>query len=190
MDFYIFRHGETPGNSLRLWQGRTGNLDLNMTGIKQAHHLGMALQRKSIEVIVSSPMLRAMHTADIVAGYCNVPVLVREDLQEADYGIVDGRSFEDIERLFPDLYQKWMNPLPEYFDTGFEAGETMQMVLNRIFAVLGELSKSHRHERIAVSTHGGVMALLLAYFGVRNHWVANGEYIHIHRDPNGEYRMY
>ena len=190
MDFFIFRHGETPNNSRRIWQGRTGNLDLNMKGIQQAQYLGFALQRKNIEVVVSSPMLRAMHTANIVATYCNIPVLIREDLQEADYGIVDGKSFADVAQLFPDLYQKWINPSPKYFSFGFKKGETMQMVLNRVFRVLNELSQSHRHESIAISTHGGVMALMLAYFGVRDHWVNNGEYIHVRRNSNGEYRLY
>ena len=189
MDFFIFRHGETANNARRIWQGRTGDIDISFTGVKQAHHLGIALQRKNIEAIVSSPMLRALHTAKIVADCCDVPVLIREDLSEADYGIADGKSFSDVEKFFPEQYKKWVNPEPQYFNCGFEAGETMQMVLNRVFAVLGELSKSHRHERIGISTHGGIMALLLVYLGVRNHWVANGEYIHLRRAASGEYRL-
>lgn len=189
MDFYIFRHGETPNNSRHIWQGRTGNLDLNMKGILQARYLGLALQQKDIEVIISSPMLRAIHTAHIVAKYCDVPVLIREDLQEADYGIADGISFAKVKELFPDLYQKWVHPLPEYFDLGFEAGETMKMVLNRVFGVLEELSQSHRHKSIAISTHGGVMALILSHLGVRDYWVNNGEYIHVQRNHKGEYHL-
>ena len=74
MEFFIFRHGETPNNRRLLWQGQSSDVDLNGNGIRQAGDLAHTMQRKNLEVIVSSPYQRALHTAKIVAKQCQIPV--------------------------------------------------------------------------------------------------------------------
>ena len=66
-DFYIFRHGETELNRRRRWQGSGTDYDLTEDGVSQAEELSAKLAGKGIEVIYSSPLLRARHTAEIAA---------------------------------------------------------------------------------------------------------------------------
>ena len=189
MDFFIFRHGETANNVRQIWQGYVGNPDINYRGVKYARNLAFALQRKDIEVIVSSPLLRAYHTASIVATHCQVPLLIRENLHEVDYGNAEGMSFSRVKELWPENYKRWHNPIVTDWTDKFENGETMQEALNRILSVLDELSCSHQHERIAIACHGGLIVLLLGYLGVHNPRISNCECIHIRKDLNGNYHL-
>jgi len=85
-DFYIFRHGETELNRRRRWQGSGTDYDLTEDGVSQAEELSAKLAGKGIEVIYSSPLLRARHTAEIAARMLKVPVKTEADLRECFYG--------------------------------------------------------------------------------------------------------
>lgn len=84
-DFYIFRHGETELNRRRRWQGSGTDYDLTEDGVSQAEELSAKLAGKGIEVIYSSPLLRARHTAEIAARMLKVPVKTEADLRECFY---------------------------------------------------------------------------------------------------------
>ena len=189
MEFFIFRHGETPNNRRLLWQGQSSDVDLNGNGIRQAGDLAHTMQRKNLEVIVSSPSQRALHTAKIVAKQCQIPVLIREDLKEIDYGLAESLSYTAVEEKWPTLFKKWLNPGDYLLDFAFENGETAQQALDRFLQVLKELSQSHQHECVGISTHGGIMAVLLGYLGVYHPNVKNCGYLHIRHNLGGEFTL-
>lgn len=64
-DFYIFRHGESTYNVAGRTQGRTNDSQLTDLGKKQALEIGRRLADKQIEIIVTSPLARAMQTAEL-----------------------------------------------------------------------------------------------------------------------------
>lgn len=76
VDFYIFRHGETDINKQKRWQGSGTDVDLNAVGCAQAEVLIEKLKDKNIEVIFSSPLIRAYHTAQIAASGLGIDVVV------------------------------------------------------------------------------------------------------------------
>ena len=63
---YLIRHGETGGNSEGRFQGIIDN-PLNFSGINQAQMLGMAFSLSKIDLLYTSPLLRAKQTAEIIA---------------------------------------------------------------------------------------------------------------------------
>lgn len=81
-DFYVFRHGETDLNKQKGWQGSGVDYDLNEAGVMQARSLVEKLRDKNLQIIFSSPLKRAKHTADTVAEAIHVPVVVKKDLRE------------------------------------------------------------------------------------------------------------
>lgn len=76
-DFYVFRHGETELNRQKRWQGSGTDCDLNAAGVRQAEELLEKFRGKKFEIIFSSPLIRARHTAEVVAGGLGLPVIVR-----------------------------------------------------------------------------------------------------------------
>ena len=92
--FLCLRHGVTDWNRQGRFQGRTDIL-LNDEGIAQAHAAALRLQGVAFDHIVSSPLIRAVKTAEIVADASRKPVLVDADLIECDFGSLEGKSIHE-----------------------------------------------------------------------------------------------
>ena len=73
-DVYLFRHGQTDANKELRWQGCGINLSLNEEGRVQAFSVLEKLRNAGLECIFSSPLKRALETAEIVAEALNLPV--------------------------------------------------------------------------------------------------------------------
>ena len=84
-ELILARHGETVWNVEKLYRGRT-DVNLDEVGIKQAKLLGKYLSIWELEVIYSSPLRRAIETANIIARYQKIVVKIAEGLTDFDYG--------------------------------------------------------------------------------------------------------
>ncbi len=87
--FWFLRHGETDWNAAGRSQGRT-DVPLNATGRAQAEAAAQALYGRGISSIASSPLSRAMDTAQAAAAVLGLPVTTVADLQEASFGVQEG----------------------------------------------------------------------------------------------------
>ncbi len=94
---YLMRHGQSQANADQVIAG-SHDSPLSPTGIKQAEYAGdTAKQYFSFDLIVSSPMSRALGTARIVAeriGYPLEKILVVDDLKERNLGSVEGDTYD------------------------------------------------------------------------------------------------
>lgn len=89
MKLYVTRHGETPMNAAHRVCGLT-NIDLTEKGIAQAKEAGRSLQDKGIKRIIASPLLRAQHTARLIADEIGIDTIETEQqLIEQNYGIYE-----------------------------------------------------------------------------------------------------
>lgn len=84
------RHGQTAPNRDGLVLGRA-DPPLTEEGHRQAALLGAALGGEPVQAIVSSPLVRARQTADVISAACGVPVTVDDRLVEIDWGAWEGR---------------------------------------------------------------------------------------------------
>ncbi len=159
-DFYVFRHGETELNKQKRWQGSGMDYDLNENGVKQAQGLIEKLKDKDLEKIFSSPLIRAKHTAEVVAKDLNIPVEVCPDLRECFYGQAEGQLIADLQKEVPEIVNNWNNP--NYFNIKFEGGESKKDALNRVMNVLLQLT-SEDFKTAGVAIHGGTMGAMLNY---------------------------
>jgi broad specificity phosphatase PhoE len=89
--FYCLRHGATDWNRQGRFQGLTDN-PLNEDGIAQAHAAAGQLQGNAIAHVVSSPLLRATKTAEIVGSAVSAPVTIDARIIECDFGSLEGLS--------------------------------------------------------------------------------------------------
>ena len=88
--FYFLRHGETDWNLEHKAMG-SQDVPINDRGISQALNAAELLKDEFIATIVSSPLLRARKTADIIAAHINAPVIEIAELQEACWREKEGQ---------------------------------------------------------------------------------------------------
>jgi broad specificity phosphatase PhoE len=93
--FICLRHGATDWNRQGLFQGLTNN-PLNDDGIAQAHAAVEKLRALEFAHIVSSPLLRAVQTAEIIANAAAKTVAVDRGLIELDFGSFEGKRVRDL----------------------------------------------------------------------------------------------
>jgi uncharacterized phosphatase len=147
---HLIRHGETDWNATNRYQG-SSDIPLNDTGRDQAAALAEAMRGESWDLIVSSPLSRAMDTAKAVAGAIGIPeddIVPDKRAQERSYGEAEGLTLAEREEIWPN--GEW---------PGLESWENVAL---RAMELLDELVASHSGERILVVCHGGFINSILA----------------------------
>ena len=151
---YVVRHGQTNMNNRKALQGRS-DLPLNETGIAQARELAAWLAERGItfDHVFSSPLVRAVQTAELVAH--SIEVTTDERLIEMDYGPYEGCDLTspppEVIEFFSDFVH---NPAP--------AGmEQLSSVVNRTGGFVESIKGLSGN--ILVSTHAIAMKGILEY---------------------------
>ena len=151
---YLIRHGQTELNNAQVLQGRS-DYPLNEAGIRQAQEAAQKLRERGIRFsrVYSSPLIRAVQTAEIVAP--GIQPVLDERLLEMDYGPYEGADLRnppaEIITFFRDLVK---NAAPE----GMEQ-------LPAVVARVGEFLETCRDMTgdILISTHAIAMKGALEY---------------------------
>jgi len=152
----LVRHGETEWNVEEIYRGRI-DVELSEVGIKQAQLLGRYLGNLKLAAIYSSPLQRAVHTANILAQYQNVAVQVTDGLMDLDCGEWQGLSDEQVKKLYPVLHEQWrVNP----HLMAMPGGERLEDVRERALAVVGEVVSQYSGS-IALVSHRVVNKVLI-----------------------------
>lgn len=150
------RHGETAWNVNTRIQGQL-DIPLNETGRWQAQRLALALAGEPIAAVYSSDLLRAWDTALSVADAVGRPVVTDEGLRERGFGEFQGRTYAEIEALWPEDALRWRKRDPHFAPPG---GESLAALRERVTRTAHALAKRHPGEQIVMVGHGGVMDVL------------------------------
>lgn len=157
MKLYLVRHAQTEWNVLGRAQGHT-DIDLDETGRKQLADLTQAFTRVSLQRVWSSDLLRAASTATAVAHGSTCDVEHWTDLRERSFGDWEGEPYQEV-------HQRLRSAAAEAGLSEFEVrppgGESLRDLWNRTARVLSSLPTDS--ESLAIVTHGGVCAHLLAH---------------------------
>jgi len=145
----LARHGETDWNRENRYQGHA-DPPLNQTGRAQAAELAAALAAEPLAAIYSSPLRRALETAEILAVPHGLEPVTVDALREVDVGSWEGLTRAEIEQRFPEQFARWLD-----YQAGWEDGESYEEMGRRVIAGLLELAAAHEGERILAVSHGG-----------------------------------
>ena len=107
-EIILVRHGETAWNAQEIFRGRI-DIELNQTGVKQAELLAEYLGKRSLTAILSSPLQRAVKTAELINGYQKPDVEIVPELIDMDFGEWQGLSHQDVKDRYQALYTEWIN---------------------------------------------------------------------------------
>lgn len=163
MSILFVRHGETDWNIAKRVQGTT-DIPLNENGRKQAELLCENLEKESVNLrrIYSSRQIRALTTAKIAGSRFNIPVKVIPGLEEMNFGLFEGHTWDEIGVLYPDELIKWQsdkryNKAPN--------GESYQDLLERLFSglnqIMEEMKDNYSDGDVLILTHGAVIMSLI-----------------------------
>ncbi len=159
----LARHGETAWNREGRFQGHA-DPPLNEAGRAQARELSAALAREQLAAVYSSPLRRALETAEIVAETHGLEPVLVEALREVDVGSWQGLTRAEVERRFPEQYARWLD-----FGQGWDDGESYEQMGERVVAALLELAAAHDGDRILAVTHGGPIRAAFAFAAGTTH---------------------
>lgn len=162
MRLYIIRHGETPWNTELRLQGQT-DIQLNENGRALAQKAAQGMHAISFDLAISSPLIRAVETAQIVLRDRDVPLLMDERIREIGFGIMEGQKFrKDLTEEECPEYYCFFHATERYVP--MEGGERLEDLLARTGEFLEELKhkKEWYGKSILISTHGAASRALLA----------------------------
>ena len=147
---YFVRHGESASQSQKkgIFQGKL-NPDLSSKGKIQAKRLGAYFSKKDI-LLISSPLKRAIHTAEEIKKYniFNPNISVNVNIKEIDFGIFEGHTKEEIIKKYPNLWLKRKNSRLTFKD---HKGESYLDVKKRFRKFISEIDKIGKVQIVVVS---------------------------------------
>ncbi len=155
----LIRHGENDFVGKRL-AGRLPGVHLNAQGCSQAAAVANALRGAPIKAIYSSPLERAIETAEPLAEALGLPILPAPGLIELEYGDWQGRTLKQLSRL-----KLWKVVQNKPSEMRFPNGESFLEVQTRAIAEVERIAAAHEeNEMVACFSHGDVIRLLMAHF--------------------------
>jgi hypothetical protein len=104
---YFARHGESEANVLRVISNRGATHGLTERGRRQSAELASNLKGAGVTRVYSSPLLRALQTAEIVSSALGVAYEVTDALREFDCGIAEGRADPEAWALHRRVMDDW-----------------------------------------------------------------------------------
>lgn len=161
-NIYITRHGQTEWNIDKRLQG-SSNSELTQLGINQAQWLKAKMKSINIDVIYSSPIKRALITAEIIKDDKAIELLKEDGLKEIAFGLWEGMKMDDIdahEEYSKELYNLYNNP-EEYKSYG---GEHPFEVKERVYKTLDKIINNNKEKDILIVSHGMTLKFIISYF--------------------------
>lgn len=155
----LVRHGETCWNTEGRYQGQLDS-PLTEEGHRQAEAIAARLAQDRIDGLYASDLGRARRTAEPIAAATGVPLYLDARLRERHFGLFHGQTPAVLRRQHPADYTQFSQPDADY---RVPLGESLRQVHDRAVACLQDLHARHAGQRVALVTHGGVLAALLKY---------------------------
>lgn len=153
---YLVRHGQTDWNIEKKTQGHT-DIPLNENGKKQAKVLAQNIGHLSIDKIISSDLLRAKETAEIINERFGKKIILDTRIREINYGILEGVPRDTLTQETWDIF----NNNPEQLQA-----EPKIHIFERIKSFFDELQ--NLKDNILIVTHGGALRMIMYYAENRN----------------------
>ena len=153
---FLMRHGATEWSGIR-YSGRS-DLALNDVGRIQVQATAAYLRSRAegSGAIVASPLRRSRESAELLAQTLHWPITLDEDLQEVDFGELEGAAFDELQTRWPNIARSLKAGL---LAVDWPGGETSVQLHRRASTAWARLATAETD--VAVVTHGGPIGVLL-----------------------------
>lgn len=158
MRIYIVRHGQTDSNKNRQLMGQRIDESLNKIGIRETEKLSKSLVGEDFDIIFSSPLKRALETAEIINKNFNILIKTDNRLKERDFGSLSGKSWDEIES--ETSWNAHDDDRAQKYNYSSFGGETVGEVRTRLLSFLENIKKEYKNKKVLIVAHGGIMKLM------------------------------
>ena len=153
MTIYVTRHGQTAWNEQNMVCGAT-DIALSPAGKRQAEELALKIKDKPIDLVFSSPLVRAAETAEILCRALQLKAVPDCRLAEQNYGIFEGAKRDDPGFL----------KARGQFAHRFPKGESTLQLAQRVYSFLDELEREYSGKNILLVCHNYTARVIRSYF--------------------------
>lgn len=153
------RHGESEKNVLKIKSSSVDKWPLTENGKKHAKNIADRLNGMGhFEIILSSPVLRARQTAEIISQKLGLPVVIEDLLKEYEPGRWNDIPREELERSYSDWseYKKIKVGTKEHYDFKLGGAESRADVVKRIKKFIKKICKEYQGQNLLLVSHGGI----------------------------------
>ena len=156
--FILVRHGQTEWNRVERFRGRV-DVPLNDVGLAQAEATGQRVAAQwQPAAIYSSPLSRAMATAQAIGHHTNVTVQVHQGLADIDYGQWHGLTPDEVKVRWPEIHAAWyLRPETAHIP----GGETLADMRLRGLAAVNDLAAQHNEQTVVLVGHTVINRVIL-----------------------------
>jgi probable phosphoglycerate mutase len=159
MRLHLARHGESEANFSGIFSSRGWKHPLTARGREQAAALAERLAPEKLAAIYSSPLMRAMETAEIVAKTRGMPVITEPALREYDVGIFEGQDFAAGKPFLDGVMADWH---AGELESRLQGGDSAIDLVDRMSGLLKRLKTDHKdRETLLLVGHVGIMRIAL-----------------------------
>lgn len=165
---FLIRHGETDFNKKQMMQGRGIDAPLNEVGKKQAICVASALESERAGQVVASSMMRSIQTAQPLAKTQSLPIQSYEEVDEMDFGDLEGKKSGDIKDELNRIHKEWSSGNVSMRIPG---GESPVEVYERANDRIETLVQGYNSETVFMVLHGRLIRILLSEwlgYGLKN----------------------
>lgn len=153
----LLRHGQTPMSVQKRYAGRS-DAPLTDVGVQQAVAAAKRLATVDLGVIVASPLLRTMRTAQEVAAVTGAEVVTDDGFRETDFGDWEGLTFAEVRERWPAEVNAWLAD-PQ---VGPPGGESFSDVSARVTAALHRVLAARAGQTVLIVSHVTPIKTLVA----------------------------
>jgi ribonuclease H / adenosylcobalamin/alpha-ribazole phosphatase len=153
----LLRHGQTPMSVQKRYAGRS-DVPLTEAGVQQAAAAAKRLASAGLAVIVTSPLLRTVQTAQEVAAVTSAAVVTDDGFRETDFGAWEGLTFAEVRARWPAELTAWLAD-PEVAPPG---GESFTAVSARVTAALHRVLAGRSGQTVLIVSHVTPIKTLVA----------------------------
>ena len=165
MEIILVRHCETDWNKQNRCQG-ISDISLNNDGLKQAEDLRFYFSDRNIDIMFTSPLKRAIETANIISTDKGLSIKYSEELREMDQGDFEGIPFNTLRDYYSSELKQWREN-PENFR--IPNGETLGEVRKRMISFVGNMVKNYPENlSVLVVSHNLALSTLLCSIKDKN----------------------
>jgi probable phosphoglycerate mutase len=151
----LARHGQTEWHRDNRYVSRT-DIGLNETGRREAWMLACRAEEERPDLVLCSPLTRALETARLSAEACDMEPRTDERLRELDFGEWEGKSLAEIRDEDPESVGLFEEDPARH---GFPGGEPLHKGAERVLEILAELHRSHTGQTVLVVAHNTLLRL-------------------------------
>ncbi len=175
---YLVRHGETIFTPERRFSGYgKHDPELSPRGLEQAAQVAEVMPRYGADMIIASPLMRTMQTAEKIAAKTGLSITQDKEWVEASFGEWDGLSPAEVREKWPEDYELWLSRT----DFRPPGGESYEEVLSRIDALMVDIVDRYPEKKIIVVTHSVVIRAAV----INTTKASTDSYFHMDPQPCG-----